>query len=358
MKYKIIFSVLLITIIFIGIKGVDITEFFFDDNFTEETVVPRDSVNTRAIYIASPNEISFHPMEAVENAAVVSQSNHSASICLALVKYMSEYSEDTTFSSSVSTGMRESFISTDNGFYYLQKFAYYNPANEIRYVDCIITHYDYMIVYIRFYSDEEYQLNSDDINEGLENFRISSEKYYSDLPDHLEKLDELLSSYGLENSAMDISYLDSCYSSFSATFAETYSSKYFSRNDIEYFWDRSIIPCKIYFWDKVDNPNDEDDVLYDSGKHYNEFGEEIATEQYENSASTVSYIIDTLLNYCNGSYSEISNLLDSIEYVAYNGRIYQTIKFDPGYYYMNSIIVIYNIKNNSIEGFYAPPNTM
>lgn len=352
MKYKIIFSVLLITIIFIGIKGVDITEFFFDDNFTEETVVPRDSVNTRAIYIASPNEISFHPMEAVENAAVVSQSNHSASICLALVKYMSEYSEDTTFSSSVSTGMRESFISTDNGFYYLQKFAYYNPANEIRYVDCIITHYDYMIVYIRFYSDEEYQLNSDDINEGLENFRISSEKYYSDLPDHLEKLDELLSSYGLENSAMDISYLDSCYSSFSATFAETYSSKYFSSNDIEYFWDRSIIPCKIYFWDEYDASDDFKD------NYYNEYGEEYAVERYENSAYSSGYILEAILDYSNDTYSHTTEMLDSIEYVAYNGRIYQTIKFDPGYYYMNSIIVIYNIKNNSIEGFYAPPNTM
>lgn len=327
MKGKIAFVLILAVIIAAGIKGVDIAGYFFNDLSLEETIIDRSTVKSNAVYIASPNEISFNPMELVANKVEGNQVQRDISseeICELLIQSMSSYYEKAEYSSPLTLDMYYSFKFSGDKYIYLDKFKYLNPENELRYIDCIIDLNDYSIIYINFYSDAKYDLKSDEIDSGIIKLREYSSIFMNNLSS-LETTFEVIYHADAEyNAPLPIYTIDELRDQYKARFA-LFDKNYESTNyksSIEYFWTRSLIPSQVFFYNHVIN----------------------YSESYETTVYSTIKLIEELY-YC--TYKN--------EYVAYNGRIYQTINLDGNSNFTDTIIVIYNISEDVIEGFYAPP---
>lgn len=351
MKYKIIFTLLLTLIIAVGIKGIDIAGYFFSDNSLEETVISRDSVKSSAVYIASPDEISFNPMEIIETGddpdnyiepqyPSITSGKH---VCAAILEALSSYSRQTQYASAVNYGIYSSLKYSRNDYFYLDKYEYFNPDGELRYLDCIITPTDYRIVYINFYSDKEYDLNADDISKGLKKFQENSGDFYLDADLSDNKYAKIIES--LFFSGETVESLPNAYKE-AFEFFDSVSGYGNIRNPVEYFWFRSFVINTVPFFDKS---------FYDPDV-YEEY--DFDQDMYATPAYGTGYIIEIID--CLSATQDESEFTDTFttnaEYVAYNGRIYQTFKLDGIYYYTDTVIVIYNIEEEIIEGFYAPPD--
>lgn len=347
---------MLTLIVAVGINGIDIAGYFFSDDSLEETVIDRDSVKSNAVYIASPDEISFNPMEIIKTGDIstyyaeeyYASVAYGKKICSAMLEALSGYYDKAEYSSPISKSIEESISLSDNGYYYLDGYKYLNSQGDIRYLDCILNTGDYRIIYINFYSDAEYTLETNDINDGLNKFREYSEKFYTDLDSTENKIPAAVHEYIL--SFMDTVSADVYTLTDSYTLSDRYKELYEifnseaqisnQSNPVEYFWIYSVLLSNIYFRDY-------------SASYY--VDSEYVEEFYEASALGVQYIIENVSTVSH----EVGDsfITDDTEYVAYNGRIYQTIKFNDLYYYTDTLIVIYNINENIVEGFYAIDNS-
>lgn len=361
-KQRIIFALLLAVITVIGVTGTDIANIFFDSSGLEDTVIERSSVKNSAVYIASPNEISFNPMEIINDSDTDYDSSNwtnqaafdnSKQVCADMVKALSSYDEKAKYSAS-DEDMASAIKFSDNKYFYLSKFGYYNPAGELRYVDFIITAFNYSIVYINFYSDTEYDLKSDEINNSLKSFQKNSESFFGSAD--INKMVEDFS--GLQNVVSESEYgMDTGCEISELNLAYEYMYDYFMNSDlcdtsnpVKYFWQYSMA---LYF---VDFYDDAYNTLYFDGSDYIETEtSEYDNERYITSAYSTVYIYELFDNSVNFS-SQQDWLTDSTEYIAYNGRIYQTTKFDNNNYDLTtSLVIIYNIEEDIVEGFYAKP---
>lgn len=354
MKYNLIFSFLLVLIMLVGIFAVDVSSKFLIDDTLKEFLIEKDSVDTGAIYLSSPNEISFNPMEIVDTFvnSVSLEQFQDREIVKAMIINMSGYSDKTKYVSPVSRSLFSDLHKSGNGYIYVEKHRYYNALNEERLMDCIVsTENDFKIVYINFYSDNEYSLSNEEMNDGINEFRNMSEQYYFKLAndDYLsynsvivDNFSYLGKEYALEDEQEKID-IEALAESMDGDIApigkinEVYNIAFniFDRivnnsmsNSVEYFWKRSFVLSSFMYSD------------------YNDFSE----------YGYVKYIYGTA--YINEIIMQdgASILKTNTEYVAHNGRIYQTIYFDNLNYHSEKIIVIYNISDGIIEGFYAPPN--
>lgn len=347
MKYKITFILLLTLIVAIGINGIDIAGYFFSDDSLEETVIDRDSVKSNAVYIASPDEISFNPMEIIENVDPETQYDvqsyesvvYGKKVCTAMLEALSGYYDKAEYYSPVGKSIEESICMSSNGYFYLDGYKYLNSEGEARLLDCIISTEDYRIIYINFYSDTEYTPEANDISEGLNKFREYSEKFYANIDDSENIIPPAVDEYYISLMDDEPTYVYTLSDIYKELYQIFKSEAKISNqsNPVEYFWIYSILLSNIYFRDIAT-------VYYDNSDYVEEF--------YEISAYGALYIIDCISTI----FYEIGDsfITDDTEYVAYNGRIYQTIKFNNLYYYSDTLIVIYNINENIVEGFYAP----
>lgn len=345
MKHKIAFVTLLTLIIAVGISGVNIAGYFFSDSSLEEAVIDRDSVKSNAIYISSPDEISFNPMGIIEINDASSTEDlgswtydnvvNAKLVCGTIIESLSGYSEQAEFASPLTNDINNALRLSQNNYFYLDGYKYLNPQGELRYVDCIISPVDYRIIYINFYSSKEYSPNSDDISKGLKNFQKNSEEFYLSINNLYDnKTAALLDSFELRNNTVE-------------TLPEAYKEAfgYFDsisdgiQNPVEHFWLRSLVLSRVCFYD----------TSLSSGLDYDE-----NPYLYETPAYGTGYVYE-LFDTAVYNLGE-SLFTDSIEYIAYDGRIYQTIDFHDIYYYTNTLVVIYNIEEEIVEGFYAPPS--
>lgn len=346
-KHKIVFIILLALIIFIGINGVNITEHFLDNTSFNESVIARDSVKSNAIYIASPDEISFDPMETIEtgdNSTYYDVQSYSSvvydkKVCTAILEALSGYYDKAEYYSPIDKSIEESICLSTNGYFYLDGYRYLNSEGDTRLLDCIISSGNYRIIYINFYSDSEYTTETNDISEGLNKFREYSEKFYSNLEYIENEIPLAVNEYNyslMDTDPVYVYMLSDIYKELYQIFkSESEISN--QSNPVEYFWVYSALLSQIYF-------RDIGTAYYDNSDYVEEF--------YENSVYGVQYIMENILTV----FYEIGDsfITDDTEYVAYNGRIYQTIKFNDIHYYFNTLIVIYNISENIVEGFYVP----
>jgi len=344
MKHKIFFTLLLALIVTIGINGVDIAESFFNDQITEETEIPRDASQSKAVYFASPNEISFHPMDIIKTDALYTKPmginydnlEKGKKVCSAIVRALSTYSKTTTYDLPFADNAEQDFKLSSNSYLYLENHMYLNPDGELRYVDCIISVDDYRIVYINFYNSKEYNLDSNDINNSLEKFSSYSINYDRILDYAYKIMDEF------ETTTIHAYNLNELYEAFMSALsaADFYIDKLDPINPIEYFWIRSYFLCNVEF---------EQFSIYNYG--YDADYE----ESYFSSITGTRTHFEILDNMIASYYGK--SIEEDFEYVAYNGRIYHTINFEEYfYYYCSSLITIYNIEDDIIEGFYMPPN--
>lgn len=347
MKYKIAFILILTLIVAVGINGIDIAGYFFSDDSLEETVIDRNSVKSNAVYIASPDEISFNPMETIEtgnNSAYYETQSYSSvvygkKVCTAILEALSGYYDKAEYYSPIDKSIEESICLSSNGYFYLDGYRYLNSEGDTRLLDCIICSGNYRIIYINFYSDSEYTTETNDISEGLNKFREYSEKFYTNLENIENEIPLTVHEYYyslMDADPMYVYMLSDIYRELYQIFkSESEISN--QSNPVEYFWIYSTLISQIYFRDIAT-------AYYDNSDYVEEF--------YEISVYGVQYIIENILTvfYETGD----SFITDDTEYVAYNGRIYQTIKFNDIHYYFNTLIVIYNISENIVEGFYVP----
>lgn len=345
MKSKIIFTLLLAVIIIIGVNGVDIAGKFFDDASVESATIDRNSIKSNALYIASPDEISFNPMEIINSETAIplvsylnseatmnyEKAVYNANIYATIIKTLSGYCDTNKYKQAVGASLEDSLMKDGDEYIYVDKFEYLNTEDDKRYVSCIITSFDYSIVYLRFYGDNEKNLDSDDIENGLKRFREYSEIYYKDFYQENEEIDTLY-DYSLEYYDENDDFEEKCSSIYSLFDKYTSENKY--ENPVKYFWVYSLLISAF-----------DIDI-----KYYDEYSEE--NVDYTSNISSTGYLIDVLST---SSFNDDTLFIDQAEYVAYDGCIYQTMHFDISNVY-NTIIVIYNIENNVIEGFYAPSN--
>lgn len=354
MKYNLIFSFLLVLIMLVGIFAVDVSSKFLIDDTLKESLIEKDSLDTGAIYLSSPNEISFNPMEIVDTFvnSIDLDWLQDREIVEAMILNMSGYSDKTKYVSPVSKSLLSDLHKSGNGYIYVEKHKYYNTLNEERLMDCIVSvKNDFRIVYINFYNDDEYSVSSEEINDGINEFRNMSEQYYSKLTnddylsynslivdnfsdlgeeispeDNQEKIDIETLVESIDVGVAPIGEINEVYNIAFNIFDKVANNS--MSNSVEYFWKRSFVLSSFMYSD------------------YNDF---MDYEYFKYIGGTV-YINERILQ------DGVSNIKTNTEYVAYNGRIYQTIYFDDLNYQPEKVIVIYNIKDGIIESFYAPPN--
>lgn len=331
MKHRIYFFLLLALVIAVGYYSIDTAKFISDSSQPGSARLKRNTQDYGAVYI-SGEDAGFHPMDIVNNADITSYydfNNHSGydfipkDCAAALIAVMSHY--DIAAQMLPGTGKELSnTLTVKNGFVYTEKFQYTNVRDETRYLDCILTVSEFRIVYIRFYSDKEYDLTQEETNEALEEFDSSTMSLYYFLRQMSKENHPLMDMHINNGDYFDISdrrfIYDACYD----IFFNTYNYILYLLSNYEF----SNYPDKftVYkFWLPT---------IFFVGNDFNYNNE---TYFY---AVAANHILEKII---------YSRRLSEPEYTTYQGMIYQSICFDR-----NELITIYNPAERTIEGFFTP----
>lgn len=336
MKHKIAFVMLLSVILLLGYYSVDIAEFFTNTSNLEQTKIPRDTSASGAIYISSGEDINFDPMSILEisdqheNYAVIDDWRidyyPAGVVCENMLIYMSKYCNETEFQKPVSQPISDELKLSLNEYFYLDKYEYYNTKGELRYLDCIISLYEYRIIYLRYYSPHEATPESAVIETALNDFSRYSTAFYDPekiwwwIPgDIYDKINSAISDYYLDMVAIDWSYPNESVN-------EYLESRFYIVSDIVSSELRTDSPL-VEFWMKTKPFSMINFIDYDGIVKY---------------VTGTVYVLDGI------SYYDYDVVVPS--YYVYNGSIYQSV-----YLGTNKLITIYNIENGYVEGFYAEP---
>lgn len=365
LKSKILFTVLLISIVIIGFNGTDIANSIFGINDIKQNQIPKSSVKSSAVYMSSYDEISFDPMgitDALSSEPVndepndktnitygsSSQSPFTLSYALELyIRNVSLYSDKTAYSKPDDSDISKEIYVDSNGYFFIKKHKYYNIKNEVRYVDMIYSSNSYEIIYLNFYDDAGYSPTSVQIQKGVNRLKEYSELYFNTINDHYDIYSWIYDSYthGLDN---ELAYTDELHfdaslkatpskeqleldMSYASQTAGISSSVSGGGNPLVRFFKYVLAPSLITFtdYDQYDFPS---------------YGE----VEYDASLTAVYQLFSPH----NIFYNIMDQpLLDNADYASYNGRIYLSMKNN----YIERYVIIYNIAKNEIEGFFVKP---
>lgn len=328
MKHRIYFFLLLALVIAVGYCSIDAAKLISDSSQPGSARLDRNTQDYGAVYI-SGEDAGFHPMDIVNNADnnsyyefhYFTQYDFITKGCAAaLIAVMSHY--DTSAQMLPGTGDDLSnTLTVKNGFVYAEKFQYKNVRDETRYLDCILTASDFRIVYIRFYSDKEYDLTQEETDTALEEFDSSTMSFYYSLTHKITHENDFLETdydlyeedFGYTYDISDRQYLyNTCYDAFLDSY-----------NQLLYIYTLNSSPEK--FWIPT---------FYFSNTSFN------CVNHYWFSAIGTRHILEKII---------YSRRLSEPEYTTYQGMIYQSICFDR-----NELITIYNPAERTIEGFFTP----
>lgn len=332
MKHRIYFFLLLALVIAVGYYSIDTAKLISDSSQPGSARLDRNVQDYGAVYI-SGEESGFHPMDIVNNSDNRSYYDVGGyysgydfipkGCAAAIIAVMSHY--DIAAQMLPGTGEELSnTLTVKNGFVYTEKFQYKNVRDETRYLDCIFTESDLRIVYIRFYSNKEYDLTQEETDAALEEFDSTTMSLYYSLrnmsPDD-QTLMEMDINYGNYYDITDRRFIyDTCYE----TFFDTYSNIIFRLQNYGYANYRDINSASklwmpAFFF--VRNSFNYNDKRYFC-------------------AVAVDHIREKII---------YSRRLSEPEYTTYQGMIYQSIYLDR-----NELITIYNTAERTIEGFFTP----
>lgn len=328
MKHTIAFILLLAVILALGYYSVDSATLFSKDSRLEQTKIPRSQDHNNAVYI-SGEETGFNPMDIVEKSTYESlpaDNQTLRNLCTALILVFSCYDENSECSNSFADAFSDSLKFSSNGYIYTEKFEYENVNGQARYIDLICSIQNLRIVYLRFYSEENYKFSSDEAENALEKFDKDSTSFYSSTGIEIEELININEPDPYYDYESDYDKSSASYNNFEfdynigrdVSFDYTYSH-------LKYVYNSTLIRSDsktINFWIKPC-------LLSRYTVNEGEYG-----------FACISHIVSGIL--ASDSYSKP-------EYTIYQGRIYQTVQFGA-----NQLIIIYNIAEDRIEGFFAP----
>ncbi len=344
-KSNLLFALLLASVLVIGTFGIDIADHFLGSDNLEETVIDRSG---NGLYIASPDEISFNPMEIIRNNnsyVFMEDSNSTVGkyVCSAILQCLSRGTAGAEYKYPLLESPEKAFKLSSNYYFYLKGYKYINTDGELRYADCIIDQSNYDVIYINFYNGEHYNPGTDKVNKGVDILAEYSKEFYPDFNDGESPIESVYNwaFSGLRTEELIAENVEELPEKALLYYDEVSLESFgVGDNPVELFWANSTLFSGIYFNSMLKN---DLEVLkanrpYDGKGYYSIF----------NCQSTVAPV--SMLEQAQYEYGD-ELLTENTEYVAYDGRIYQTINMG----YNKNVNIIYNIEEDTIEGFYFPP---
>lgn len=330
MKQNIIFTLLTAIILALGFYAIDIAE-LFGFGKEKERLITAEKAFSKQIYLSSTNT-QIAPMELIQGNTVPAD-DRSAAAASAIVKTMAKNSSLSSISWGTHSELISSWQVSENGYIFINGWEYVGERKNKRKLDCIIDSESLTMIYIRFYDDDPEQPSSADVNRRLEQLAEDSEFFYSSLDSIEHKLDEELQKIK------------------SGTIPDEYLIKRIAINDI-----KECQRISVY---------DTDTLNSMCNRHYKAM--KIIIENLYNSELASFMISPALFSNINiydenteteiGGVTPILNKiqecrdLESPEYTAYGSCIYQTVTMND-----EQLTVIYNVLNNTVEGYFYNGN--
>jgi len=331
-KGDIAFLLILAVIAAAGFYSTDIADRVLARNADEIVTVQRTDSDRNAIYL-SDNETGFDPFAEIGGPVSNDGSKDfydKRNICTAMVTVLSRFSFNNVPENMNSPEFMDKWESNGNGDLFLKHAEYTNVTDSPRYVDCIIDTEKYMVTYLRFYTDDVPELSPEKINSGLEKLDSCSDNFFHKKNVWMKEIEntalesDVLTEedselYGLlSGEAYDSLVFPSDYDALIDVFNSLYDA---SRELFPY---NAADPQLVRFW-------------------LDPFLLPVAQISTTDGVYGVNYVIDKLFS----ETSSGENIKPS--YSTYEGRIYQSANING-----MPLVMIYNINDDELEGFYVP----
>ena len=335
MKHNILFAVLTALILALGFNGADIIGHFISTDSAEMTVIPRDRSDSNAVYLTEDKK-PFDPMSIVTKTSETVNSRENTEvrdIATAMITAMATNNEKTCIS-DYALPLRNSLKFSLNDYIYVEKWGYLNPLGEKRMLDCVIWTEDLSIAYIRFYSSDTVKLTGAEMNSGLDRLDSSSSSFYPTLSDTFWNFDTIRSDVYMSREELGSS------GEIDPELAQWYRDVLDTiEGDSENLIDSIICKYETFSGFVHENFQNSDEQLTNYWLSQLAFKDVITTK--DSCALAGTKIVNVFCN-MNGVWLKPN-------YSAENGIIYQTIQAGK-----NELTIIYNVRDDMIEGFYFP----
>lgn len=355
-RSNIIFAVLTALILALGFYGADIIGHFIPADTAEQTVIDRDSSNTNAVYLNEDIK-KFDPMSLVSEPLQPQDTDSEKElreVTAAMLTAMARQNDKSYIFRPADTKLSDALMFDANGYIYADKWEYINSAKETRFLDCIVWSDDLSIAYIRFYGDDTQQLSSSEMNEGLDRLEQYSSDFYPCIADMNTSLFEIRDEMQKFNEP-----------------SESEGTNFVHRNDdlictikICSSYDEADFYMHDVLVHTVTTDYIDSDMLYDIISKYRAYRE--ATDELF--ADSDNPLIDfwlpqlcfrdiiTSSNVCVNCGNKVNDIFNEQygvwvkpSYSAKDGIIFQTITAGT-----HEVTVIYNVRDDTIEGFFFP----
>lgn len=333
MKHNLFFALLLALILSVGFYSMDLADKLIESTGQQAVTIARNTEDSRAIYL-SENDNGFDPMSIIKplsDGEINSYNAECRSVGSSIVEALSNYSDEMRFSDKSVHKLFNAWRISRNNYIYLDHFTYENPAGETRMVDCIIHPYNYRVVYIRYYTDDPVSATPEKISLGLETLDNYSQSFYSSVSGKsCNLLDDIYYDQSSDPEMTEDErfpwYKTYCPAKNYGELSDAFCSKYNTMKDIvsRNYSNTSIDTPLVRFW------------------MYPYFIESIRLNENDKTAFCINYLFD----------ERNKDRIEVTSYSSLNGRIFQNVDLGN-----QTLIVIYNINEDLIEGFYAPPSS-
>lgn len=333
MKNTIAFIIILVAALSLGFYSVDIAGLLFTDEKLEHMSIVRDRDSSGAIYITSENETVFDPMELVRNGEPCpyeyKDEYEKRAICEAIIKGISQFDYSSRFYDCYMDPHFRDSIKFTKDYIYMDHYKYQGCFGKEKYLDFIMTYDDLTLIYVRFYSEDENESDVAATEIALKKFSSETEDFYNKYVNN--------DGYGFCSFQGVLTALFYDYWSHGLAEPDMYTFKV-GENEIfnAFSLAYSITPYLTEQYVKIDN-----------SPFCNFWMVTYIMSLYEIELGMFSGRIKGILDIVSGMDSNPRYSKPS--YSIMNGRIYQSV-----YIGLYQIVVIYNIKKNCYEGFYAP----
>lgn len=356
MKSRIIFTILLLLIVFAGLKGSAITEKLLTSDDTEASVITKDSVNSGYIFITSDYKAPFDPFSQFGDSDTIVNSTdfdlHSYGNCpiseffFLILQELSQYDEDAAM--DVSQPHSGNVYFDGDQYLYTKKFEYHNYKGETRYADMILDIFDNGITYLNFYTDKQYSPSLSELQNGVEKMKDITGQLETDLKE--TSIYRSYTSYGDEE--YDESYNET--DSFEENLYEELDLSDPS-DDVYKIIENALDLRADWFFEKYSDINSLEKLLglsqYFStlSFRYSVSEDNILYADPDNTAYCWLNLTTNLFYTIIERLASTGSIINDSTYSAFNGRIYQKTFSDYQDFY-----IIYNPVTDTVEGVFMP----
>ncbi len=335
-KRNILFVTLTALILALGFYGADIIGRFFPNDTAENAVIARDISNNNAVYLKEDKQ-RFNPMSLLDRTSqpmMLEGAGELREITAAMITAMARQNDKSYIFQPVGKELTDALRFDKRGYIFVEKWQYLNSDRETRCLDCIVWTIDMSIAYIRFYSDNAQQLSGTEMNAGLDRLDKYSSEFYPYLSDQYYTIMDIKydvkREYGLfDNHAAEEPSLTTWYGNLADPVRIDRGASILNGIIDKYETYRDVI---------TENSGSENPLIPYWLAHYG----------FEDVFTSQGYAVVGGCKVCDLFLNQYGVWIKP-SYSAKDGIIYQTLTAGT-----NEITVIYNVRDDMIEGFYFP----